>query len=309
VRTIESYRVPSVQGAASTRTERGGQERLALAGRPEPGRDIKPQNLFSCGAGDDAHVKIIDFGLAVRNVDRAPEHRRLAPRLAGSPAFMNPDDLMGRTLPSAQSDLWALAVTAYLMLTRRLPFRAPSHVMWHQPKAWHFELPSSHRADIAPRVDEWFQRAFSRDPAERFQLAADAGREFCDALADHRNSSLSLRPCLSDDEILAFSSGSMSLPDVQLADAHIGACPACSDLLSTVVSLTGEEPSTMNASPTRSLSRVAWGLSPSRRSTYSEQLPSPRWACARERLARRAGPKTSEQRQSAMGRSVPRFCT
>jgi serine/threonine protein kinase len=154
---------------------------------------------------------------------------------------MNPDDLLGRTPPGVQSDLWALAVTMYLMLTKRLPFRAHSAGMWQNPLAWRFDPPSRHRAEVPSLVDAWFRRAFSRDPLQRFQSAADACREFRGALVKTRDAARSVRPCLSDDELLAFATGSMSPREVQLADAHIAWCEACSDVLSTIAALSFEQ--------------------------------------------------------------------
>jgi len=202
-------------------------------------RDIKPQNLFVCGDGNAAQVKIIDFGLATTG--EGPRRRHARSRIAGSLAFMSPEDLLATQCPSVQSDLWALAVTAYLMLTRRLPFGGRSSRVWrHCPNAWSFDQPSVHRADIPVRVDEWFQRAFSRHRSERFASAALASAEFRRAIAEHEATAFNRRQCLSDDEILAFSTGSMSPVAVQLADDHCGVCQACGDLLNAIAGFAAE---------------------------------------------------------------------
>jgi serine/threonine protein kinase len=79
-------------------------------------RDLKPDNIMLCeaeGIGDLA--KILDFGLAV------PAHRAPDGKIAGSPSYMSPEQALGRAV-DARSDLYAVGVLLYEMLSGRVPF-------------------------------------------------------------------------------------------------------------------------------------------------------------------------------------------
>lgn len=80
-------------------------------------RDLKPSNIL---LGRDERVRIVDFGLATL-FDHAGSSASREPLVAGSPAYMAPEQATGRPLgPSA--DLYSLGVILYQALTGRLPF-------------------------------------------------------------------------------------------------------------------------------------------------------------------------------------------
>jgi tRNA A-37 threonylcarbamoyl transferase component Bud32 len=72
-------------------------------------RDIKPANVMLIRGGD--LVKVVDFGLAVRGVENR----------VGTPMFMSPEAAQGKRIDD-KSDVYALGVCLYQMLTGRLPF-------------------------------------------------------------------------------------------------------------------------------------------------------------------------------------------
>lgn len=94
-------------------------------------RDLKPENIMveeRRQARD--HVKVVDFGIA-KLEDNEPNSRRsfqtLAGIVCGTPEYMSPEQARGRPL-DARSDLYAIGVMMYHLLTDRLPFEAPSPI-------------------------------------------------------------------------------------------------------------------------------------------------------------------------------------
>ena len=92
-------------------------------------RDLKPANLFVTRTEEgDEHLEVVDFGLS-----KAPDvHRRASDEAAlttsgsviGSPMYMAPEQIRDPKSADARSDLWALGVVLYEMVTGRPPFAA-----------------------------------------------------------------------------------------------------------------------------------------------------------------------------------------
>src|SRR3954447_6073446 len=80
-------------------------------------RDLKPGNIFITTEG---RVVVTDFGLA-RSARGAAAGAETGPLVAGTPAYMSPEQLTGNE-PSAAVDLYALGVVMYEMTTGRLPW-------------------------------------------------------------------------------------------------------------------------------------------------------------------------------------------
>jgi serine/threonine protein kinase len=102
-------------------------------------RDIKPKNILIDNEGLRPRARLVDFGLAgARFKSESQAHRlsmvKAGPLLqqtlfkdgmvAGTPRFMAPEQLLGRT--DARSDIYALGVTVYVVLTGRYPINADS---------------------------------------------------------------------------------------------------------------------------------------------------------------------------------------
>jgi len=126
-------------------------------------RDIKPSNLILTRQGV---VKIIDFGLA-RLLE--PETQTRSGKVTGTAAYMSPEQAQGK--PADQrSDLWALGVVLYEMLSGRLPFHGDSipgllYAIVHQPPE-----PASQLSGLWSSIVD---RALAKDPARRYQNAAE----------------------------------------------------------------------------------------------------------------------------------------
>jgi serine/threonine-protein kinase len=137
-------------------------------------RDIKPANImFDAPSGE---LKITDFGIA-RLTDAG---RTRTGVVLGTPSFMSPEQLQGRDV-TGRSDLFALAVSLFQLLTGQLPFRADSMpgLMLRIAQEPHPRI----RA-LNPRLpeglDEFFDRALAKDPLQRF----GSGAEYAQSLRD-----------------------------------------------------------------------------------------------------------------------------
>jgi hypothetical protein len=137
-------------------------------------RDVKPGNVLFDG---DGRAVLTDFGLARAEDAEALTSEGVA---LGTPAYMAPEQAAGQLDRVAPwTDLYAVGVVLYQMVTGRLPFEGtPLSVL---PRITHEEppRPSQLRSDIDPAVEAVILRALRKEPGERFQGAA----EFAAALA------------------------------------------------------------------------------------------------------------------------------
>jgi len=135
-------------------------------------RDIKPANLILTLS---EQVKIVDFGIALQ-----PDGPRLTREgvVLGTLAYMSPEQLLGHPIDH-RTDLWALGVVFYELLTGALPFGAatsPSYagavLSMNPPPATNL------RAGLPAAIDPFFARLLAKDPAQRYQNADEVIREF-----------------------------------------------------------------------------------------------------------------------------------
>lgn len=129
-------------------------------------RDIKPANIMYDSLSDS--LKITDFGIA-KLIDA---NRTRTGIVLGTPAFMSPEQLEGKNV-NGHTDLFALGVSLYQLLTGQLPFRGASmtslmFVIANEP---HPSV-TSLRGDLPKWLDDFMDRALAKNPADRFESAA-----------------------------------------------------------------------------------------------------------------------------------------
>jgi serine/threonine protein kinase len=144
-------------------------------------RDLKPDNIFilDSKAGRSDFVKILDFGVSKFSaLDNEMSMTRTG-AVMGTPYYMSPEQAKGGKVDN-RSDLYAIGVVLYQMVTGRVPFNASSFnellfkIALESPEPIETIVP-----DCPTSFTALVNKAMSRDPAQRFQSA----KEFQEAIA------------------------------------------------------------------------------------------------------------------------------
>jgi serine/threonine-protein kinase len=134
-------------------------------------RDLKPENVFLLATDDGAiRVKLLDFGIARAFGKHRPDGDTKPGSAVGTPEYMSPEQILEKEL-DPRTDVYALGLLFYEMLTGRAPFKGESYgeVMIRQVKAAPAPI-ASLRADPVPEaLDRLVMRCLEKDRDRRFR--------------------------------------------------------------------------------------------------------------------------------------------
>ncbi len=132
-------------------------------------RDLKPENIM-VDAND--HIKLIDFGIAANAGARRITFTKLSNTM-GTPDYISPEQVRGRR-GDARSDLYALGVMLYEMLTGKVPFQGPNAFAIMNDRLLNNPVPPRElNPEISPQLQEIIYRALERDPKNRYASARE----------------------------------------------------------------------------------------------------------------------------------------
>lgn len=136
-------------------------------------RDLKPENVM---VDADDHIKLIDFGIAMKEDARRLTYVNMTAAL-GTPDYISPEQVKGGR-GDQRSDIYALGIMLYEMLTGRVPFVEPNPLAAMNERLLHDPTPPRElNPEIAPELEEILFRALEREPRHRYATASEMAWE------------------------------------------------------------------------------------------------------------------------------------
>ncbi|MBN2342498.1 MAG: serine/threonine protein kinase [Deltaproteobacteria bacterium] len=135
-------------------------------------RDLKPENIFLISKSSNPdYVKLLDFGISKFKELETDGQKALTQTgtVLGTPHYMSPEQARGEQNLTPRSDIYAMGVIMYQMLTGHLPFDAPNYnallikILTEDPP-----LPETLNPDLPEDIADTIKIAMARDPEERF---------------------------------------------------------------------------------------------------------------------------------------------
>lgn len=157
-------------------------------------RDLKPQNILMDQAGV---VKITDFGIAIALSETSLTQTN---SMLGSVHYLSPEQARG-SMATKQSDIYALGIILYEMITGSVPFDGESAVTIAL-KHFQDEMPSVKGFDpeVPQSLENIVMHATAKEPADRYKTADEMAADLATALSPERANELPWRPTAMLDE-------------------------------------------------------------------------------------------------------------
>lgn len=156
-------------------------------------RDLKPENIMIQPAKEGEQVKVIDFGIAT--VKESLDEKTKTTVIVGSIRYMAPEQIHGK--PTRSTDIYALGIIAYEMITGRTPFNpdlshplASLQQLMEMQRAGVRVMPKDLRPSLPERAQEVILRALEYDRANRYVRADEFGADLADALSEEDSDAL-----------------------------------------------------------------------------------------------------------------------
>ena len=138
-------------------------------------RDLKPSNMFLAREGRRSSIKVLDFGIS-KVLDEAVLSVTTTRSGLGTASYMSPEQVRSAKHVDARSDVWALGVVLYEMLTGAQPFPGDTATAVAAAIVADRPVPlRSRREDILPALEQVLMRALEKDRDLRFADAAAFG--------------------------------------------------------------------------------------------------------------------------------------
>jgi serine/threonine protein kinase len=148
-------------------------------------RDVKPANLFAVDRGNGhPRIKVLDFGISktepIVSATMGPESNGPSPpttgerTIIGSPLYMSPEQMESARDVDARTDIWALGVTLYQLLTGKVPFEGTTLLQVYSKII--AGPPSSVResaSDVPPALESIVLKCLERDRARRYATVSE----------------------------------------------------------------------------------------------------------------------------------------
>ncbi len=136
-------------------------------------RDLKPENVM---VDEHDNTKLIDFGIAGNAGARRLTFAKFSPTM-GTPDYISPEQAKGQR-GDARSDLYALGIMLYEMLSGKVPFSGANPFLIMNDRLLNNPVPPREvDPTITPQLQEIIYRALERNPKNRYASARDFARD------------------------------------------------------------------------------------------------------------------------------------
>ena len=158
-------------------------------------RDLKPDNILLSTTDKKYTPKLVDFGIA-----KVVEGTRytMTGALLGTCRYMSPEQIKSADEVDLRSDIYALGIVLYQLVTGRVPFDYSSH---YQTMIAHIsdvpESPKNYRPDIGPELEQLIHDMLAKLPSDRPQSCSEVAARLQLAIGDTVDTTIDFGP--SDD--------------------------------------------------------------------------------------------------------------